>query len=66
MRGRSYCLGGATNPCVRGAGSRASRTTWLIRWRLARVRDAGFLGVFTEGFDTANLKDARALLDGLG
>jgi hypothetical protein len=32
----------------------------------ARVMLADIYGWFTEGFDTADLKDARALLDELG
>jgi hypothetical protein len=32
----------------------------------ARTRLADIYNWFTEGFDTADLKDAKALLDGLG
>ncbi len=32
----------------------------------ARAMLAGIYGWFTEGFDTADLKDAKALLDELG
>ena len=34
--------------------------------RLSRDRLAPVYGSFTEGFDTADLKDAKALLDELG
>jgi predicted ATPase len=40
---------------------------WAERGERARAADllASVYGWFTEGFDTADLKDAKALLDGL-
>ena len=49
------------------APRRASPELWAEQGRRAEARDllAPIYGWFTEGFDTADLKEAKALLDEL-
>ena len=55
-------------PCPRTGVTHVSRTNMLDeqgRRAEARMMLAEIYNWFTEGFDTADLKDAKALLDGL-
>jgi predicted ATPase len=58
-------------PLVEGAGERRPRHGDVLRWRDQGKRDeardlvAAVYGWFTEGFETLDLKEAKALLDEL-
>jgi hypothetical protein len=48
-----------------GVGCRTTAPGASCRWQSIQVLLAPIYGWFTEGFDTADLKDAKALLDEL-